>query len=47
MTVSVEVDDTTLGIVDEREKILKVVSRITTEEVTRYKAYGHRSFEQA
>jgi transposase InsO family protein len=46
-TVTVEVDDTTLRVLDEREKILKVVSRTTTEEVTRHKAYGHRSYQQA
>jgi hypothetical protein len=46
-TVTTEVDDTTLRVLDEREKILKVVSRTTTDEATRLKAYGHRSYQQA
>ena len=45
--MTIEVDDTTLRVLDEEETILKVVSRTTSKEVTRHKAYGHRSFEQA
>ena len=46
-TVTIEVNDTTLRVLDEDETILKLVSRTTSKEVTRHKAYGHRSFEQA
>jgi hypothetical protein len=46
-TVTVEVEDTTLRVLDESETILKVVPRTTSKEVTRHKAYGHRSFKQA
>jgi hypothetical protein len=46
-TVTIEVDDTTLRVIGEDETILKVVSRTTDKEVTRHKAYGHRSFKQA
>ena len=46
-TVTVEVEDTTLSVLNEDETILKVVPRTTSKEVTRHKAYGHRSFKQA
>ena len=41
-TVTVEVDDTTFRILDQHETMLAVVPRTNTEEVTRFKAYGHR-----
>jgi transposase InsO family protein len=40
-TVTVEVEPTLFRILDDRETILKVVPRTNTEEVTRFKAYGH------
>jgi len=45
--VTVEVDDTTLRVMDDSGTILKVVPRLNTQEVTRHKAYGHRSVNQA
>jgi transposase InsO family protein len=45
--VTVEVDDTTLRISNESGTILKTVPRLTNQEVTRHKAYGHRSVKQA
>jgi hypothetical protein len=42
-TVTVEVGDTCFRILDEHETILKVVPRANTEEVTRFKAYGHKA----
>jgi transposase InsO family protein len=41
-TVTVEVDDTSFRILDQHETMLAVVPRTNTEEVTRFKAYGHR-----
>jgi transposase InsO family protein len=41
--VTVEVDDERFRILDEHETMLCVVPRTTTEEVTRFKAYGHRA----
>jgi hypothetical protein len=45
--VTVEVDDTTLRISNESGTILKTVPRLTNQEMTRHKAYGHRSVKQA
>ena len=45
--VTVQVDDTTLRISNESGTILKTVPRLTNQEVTRHKAYGHRSVKQA
>jgi hypothetical protein len=46
-TVTVEVDDTVLRILDEHDQIITVVARTTPKEVTRYKAYGHSNRAQA
>jgi transposase InsO family protein len=43
LTVTVEVDDTTFRILDQHETMLAVVPRTNTEEVSRFKAYGHRA----
>jgi hypothetical protein len=40
-TVTIEVDDTVLRILDQHDDILTVVPRTSRKEVTRYKAYGH------
>ena len=45
--VTVEVEDTTLRVLDEEETILKTVPRRTTKAVTRHKAYGHRTVKEA
>lgn len=45
--VTVEVEDTILRISNESGTILKTVPRLTDQEVTRHKAYGHRSVKQA
>jgi len=45
--VTVEVDDTTLRVLDDSGTILKVVPRLNTKEVRRHKAYGHRTVNQA
>lgn len=45
--VTVEVDDTILRISNDSGTILKTVPRLTDQEVTRHKAYGHRSVKQA
>ncbi len=42
-TVTVEVDDTCFRILDQHETMLTVVPRTNTEEVTRFKAYGHKA----
>jgi hypothetical protein len=42
-TVAVEVDDAYCGILDQHDTMLTVVPRTNTEEVTRYKAYGHKA----
>jgi transposase InsO family protein len=42
-TVTVEVDDTCFRILDQHDTMLTVVPRTNTEEVTRYKAYGHKA----
>jgi hypothetical protein len=42
-TVTVEVDDTRFRILDQHDTMLTVVPRTNTEEVTRYKAYGHKA----
>jgi hypothetical protein len=40
---AVEVDDTCFRILDQHNTMLTVVPRTNTEEVTRYKAYGHKA----
>jgi transposase InsO family protein len=45
--VTVEVEESSLRVLDEHEIILRVVPRLTRQEVTRHKAYGRRSFKQA
>ena len=40
---TVEVDDTRFRILDQHDTMLTVVPRTNTEEVTRYKAYGHKA----
>jgi hypothetical protein len=42
-TVTVEVDDTRFRILDQHDTMFTVVPRTNTEEVTRYKAYGHKA----
>ncbi len=39
--VTIEVDDTTLRVYDQREHLIKNVPRTSRKEVRRYKAYGH------
>ena len=46
-TVTIEVDDTVLRVLDQHDGILAVVPRTTRKEVTRYKAYGHSNRAQA
>jgi transposase InsO family protein len=46
-TVTVEVDDTVLRILDQHDNVITVVARTTRKEVTRYKAYGHSNRAQA
>jgi hypothetical protein len=41
--VTVEVEETRFRIIDEHGTMLCVVPRTNTEEVTRFKAYGHRA----
>ena len=45
--VTIEVDDTTLRVLDHDETILKVVPRHNNQEVTRHKAYGHQTTKPA
>jgi hypothetical protein len=40
-TVTVEVDDTVLRVLDQHNDIITVVPRSSRKEVSRYKAYGH------
>jgi transposase InsO family protein len=40
-TVTIEVDDTVLRVLDQHDNILTVVARTSRKEVSRYKAYGH------
>ncbi|HET7279066.1 MAG TPA: IS481 family transposase [Dermatophilaceae bacterium] len=40
-TVTIEVEQTLFRVLDDRETILKVVPRTNTQEVRRFKAYGH------
>jgi hypothetical protein len=42
-TVTIEVEDTVLRILDQHDEVLTVVPRTSRKEVTRYKAYGHTS----
>jgi transposase InsO family protein len=46
-TVTIEVDDTVLRVLDHHDQVLKVVPRTNTKEVTRYKAYGRNQRAQA
>jgi hypothetical protein len=46
-TVTIEVDDTVLRVLDHHDDILTVVPRTSRKEVTRYKAYGHSNRAQA
>lgn len=40
-TVTIEVEDTVLRVLDAHDQILTAVARTSRNEVTRYKAYGH------
>ena len=40
-TVTIEVDDTVLWVLDQHDDILTVVPRTSRKEVSRYKVYGH------
>jgi hypothetical protein len=40
-TVTIEVEDTMLRVLDEHDQVLTVVPRTSRKEVTRFKAYGH------
>ena|SRR5215211_1940445 len=40
-TVTIEVEDTVLRVLDEHDQVLTVVPRTSRKEVTRFKAYGH------
>jgi hypothetical protein len=42
-TVTIEVEDTVLRVLDQHDEVLAVIARTTRKEVTRYKAYGHTS----
>jgi len=46
-TVTIEVDDTVLRVLDQHDDILTVVPRSSRKEVSRYKAYGHSNPAQA
>jgi hypothetical protein len=46
-TVTVEVDDTVLRVLDQHNDIITVVPRSSRKEVSRYKAYGHTKPAQA
>ncbi len=46
-TVTIEVDDTQLRVLDQHDQVLTVVARTSRKEVTRYKAYGHHDRAQA
>jgi hypothetical protein len=46
-TVTIEVDDTVLRVLDQHNDIITVVARTTRKKVTRYKAYGHNNRAQA
>jgi len=46
-TVTIEVDDTVLRVLDQHDEIITVVPRSSRKEVTRYKAYGHTTAAQA
>jgi transposase InsO family protein len=46
-TVTIEVEDTVLRILDHHDEVLTVVARTSRKEVTRYKAYGHTTRAQA
>jgi len=46
-TVTVEIEETNLRILDEDGSIINVVPRTGDKEVTRFKAYGHRSYKEA
>jgi transposase InsO family protein len=46
-TVTIEVDDTVLRVLDQHDDVLTVVPRSSRKEVTRYKAYGHTKPAQA
>jgi hypothetical protein len=39
--VTIEVNDTTLRVYDQREYLIKAVPRTSRKELTRHKAYGH------
>jgi hypothetical protein len=39
--VTIEVDDTTLRVYDQRDHLIKAVPRTSRKEVTRHNAYGH------
>jgi hypothetical protein len=40
-TVTIEIEDTMLRVLDQHDQVLTVVPRTSRKEVTRYKAYGH------
>ena len=46
-TVTIEVDDTVLRVLDQHDNILTVVARTSRKEVSRYKAYGHSNRAEA
>jgi hypothetical protein len=46
-TITIEVDDTVLRVLDQHDEIITVVARTTRKEVSRYKAYGHTNRAQA
>jgi transposase InsO family protein len=46
-TVTIEVEDTMLRVLDQHDEVLAVIARTTRKEVTRYKAYGHHDRAQA
>jgi hypothetical protein len=40
-TVTIEVEDTMLRVLDQHDQVFTVVPRTSRKEVSRYKAYGH------
>jgi hypothetical protein len=46
-TVTIEVKDTLLRVLDEHDQVLTVVPRTSRKEVTRFKVYGHTDHARA
>jgi hypothetical protein len=46
-TVTIEVEDTVLRVLDQHDQVLTVVPRTSRKEVTRFKVYGHTDHARA